>query len=99
LSDCNWREFAQPIFAHDQIEALDRFFFFDKQAYAEAEHERKSDCNNKVCQFFGTFQPRLMAVKARRFQVFEQGFDLEAAFVVVASFATQFQVCQQKKRL
>jgi Ni,Fe-hydrogenase III small subunit len=40
-----------------------------------------------------------MEVKSRRFQVFEQGFDLEAAFIVMTGFVSQIQVCQQEKGL
>ena len=41
----------------------------------------------------------LMEVKSRRFQVFEQGFDLEATFIVMTGFVSQIQVCQQEKGL
>ncbi|MBK8555443.1 MAG: hypothetical protein IPL65_06565 [Lewinellaceae bacterium] len=94
LSDSNWGYFSQSVFSNDQFEALEGLFFFDKQAYAKTEYKREGDHNNQICQILRAFEPSLMEVKPRRFQVFEQGFDLEAAFVVMAGFVSQIQICQ-----
>ena len=99
LSDSNWGYFAESVFSYDQFEALEGFFFFDKQAYAKTEDKGEGDHNNQVCHFFRALEPSLMEVKPRRFQVFEQGFYLESSLVVMAGIVSQIQVCQQEKGL
>lgn len=96
LSDSNWGYFAQSVFSYDQFETLAGLFFFDKQANAKTEHKGEGDHNNQVCYFFRALEPGLMEVKARRFEMFEQGFYLKASFVVMAGIVSQIQVCQQE---
>jgi hypothetical protein len=72
---------------------------FDEQAHTETEHERESDHDNQVSEFFGAFYPGFVEKETGRLKVFEQGFDLEAALEVLAALVAQIQIQQQEKRL